>query len=265
MAITINHPKIDWITATTWDASLFKWAVEQLEAHDTGKIIQTKRRQYLGKQSDGLFYGKAEQNGKRHFMIIASGEFAHDAFGVLNEHFHITRLDIQLTIEKPGWYSARNFCDEMRQGQWPGRRRVAGLRENGKGEDTVYIGSRTSDKFIRVYVKHMHYLRFEIELKGEYARHAREMIREGKQNALSAILSTEIMKLPAHPISGNFKEYCTGRADLKSAYKSNPEMAAKMKWLASLLPTIEAMSNDHDYGDTVKIWLREIIDHDRED
>jgi hypothetical protein len=140
-----------------------------------------RRLQYQGVAiGEGIFFGEGEQNGAHNFMVQASGATAHWLMLVLSEEsyqlrplsFHPTRIDIQLTLPIPDY--------RLRGWAWVARakgRRVQHITESGL--DTVYIGSRKGDKFLRIYVKEDLYydkgsfsgqmIRWEYELKGEHA------------------------------------------------------------------------------------------------
>lgn len=260
--IIINKVQIDWITGTTFDAELWRDTVKQLQGHVNESPRPDNRGGYRGSSGESIWYGQGTQQEQEHFMIVASGAGSPAAFPDIASRLKVTRLDIQVTIELPDWYKSRALVDTLRYGKWPGRRRVIPMREDGKGGTTVYIGSPTSDKMIRIYVKGEYYLRYEIQYRRGYAEDAARHCLIGGQNAMSAILATELTKLPPHPVFERFGEFCKG-TQVVAAYKANPEMVARLKWLSTLLPGLQRMANDHDYGDTVRGWFHDIIENSK--
>lgn len=257
--IEINRPRCDWVTATTYEIDVYRRAVRDLLPTVAASPTKQKRMQYNGHKSGHIFYGQGEQEGREHFMIQSSGEMADSDYGYILPEMTCKRVDLQVTCELPLWYKPRSLVDSFRQDVWHGRRRKVGLREDGSGGSTVYVGSRQSDKFIRVYVKGNHYLRFEIELKRSLAENAAKMMLMAPKTAVSGIIAAEIEKLPSHPIIEMFAKYTEGNMEI-STYHANPDMVARMKWLSSLLPTIEKMAMDDTYGHTVTDWLSGIVE-----
>lgn len=134
---------------------------------------------YYGEERGGVFYG-ARHDG---WMVQASGHAA-DAVARLKmaKTARCTRLDLALTI----WFSERQEKIASIVAQEAKTARETGLAHastkiqliDGFGDgDTVYIGSRTSEQFARVYDKeresgkayYVNAWRFEIEYKGDRA------------------------------------------------------------------------------------------------
>jgi hypothetical protein len=88
----------------------------------------------------------------------------------------ISRLDLakDLTGQE---VDLQAIYQQIEQGNYTGTARKYGrITSDGNGE-TIYIGSRTSERFIRIYNKsaeqelnNQHWFRFELETKGEVAR-----------------------------------------------------------------------------------------------
>ena len=255
----LNSPMIDFVTATTNSFRAYRDAAHEIvPAAESGKRGQFL--QYKGDRYNNIFHGQAEQRGRTHYLIQISGADADEHTMTLCESgMRFTRVDVQITCHRPNWYSARELADSLTHGAWPRQRRKIVLIENG-GDDTVYIGSRKSDKYIRIYVKDADYIRFEVELKGERARAAAAQYRDAGENALGGILAHEVRILPQTAIGDVFERACE---QYKSLAVSVPYVEAskirQMQWLASILPAIEKMANDHDYGNRVRGWLTSIL------
>jgi hypothetical protein len=176
----VNQVSIDWLTLTTWHESAYSNLRDFVRSKQSESKPQ-RRLQYRGVVfGDGLFFGEGEQSGSINYMVQASGAAAHwlmlamltEAYDLRPLSFHPTRLDIQLTLLIPDY--------KLAGWEWVARgegRRVQHITQDGL--DTVYIGSRSGDKFLRIYVKEDMYdnmgkfsgqmIRWEYELKGEHA------------------------------------------------------------------------------------------------
>lgn len=255
--LVLNVPMCDYWRGTTWSWDTYvKMVTEVVHAMhgDLGK--PGKFMQYEGNRYAHAFHGQGTQNGRPHYLVQLSGYFADTLYADMVKLKPVTtRVDYQITIDKPGGFVSRETVDMMRNLPWPGRRRKVTLIDGG-GDDTIYIGSRTSDRFIRIYVKHEKYLRFEVEFKSERARRA---VYVASGEGMGGILKSELEKLPDVPIVHEFKKYLQGiPADVRVAVES-PDMARKLAWLRGLLPTIRKMTNDHDHGEMVRGWLEDVL------
>lgn len=260
MEFKVYETTCDYITATTFEGSVYRMAVKGLSGVVEESPKEEKVQQYMGYRLGNMFYGEGVQGDKQHYLIQVSGSPADDAYQLLIDlGMDITRIDLQLTIEKPGWYKARSYVDSMRAGIWRGRVLNCEMYEDGKGNDTVYLGSKHSDKFTRVYVKAQMFLRYELQLRRKYAMDAARQIASGRKNAVRGILQSELAKKPSHPVNAEFRAFLRGAVVDVQAYRTNPDAVSRMRWLSTLLPTITRICNDHDYGQTAREWLKEII------
>ena len=260
----IKTPAIDYWRATTSDYQRYREMIEELIPDKELEREKWFFQQYRGEQVGGVAYGFAEQNGEDSYIIDVSGEAADDKRLILGySDMKLTRLDIQYTIDKPDWWDTIEFYYQMHLGVWPNSKRQVEARIND-GNDTVYIGDRTSNRFIRVYVKESDYVRFEVEFKKELAVKAWRSIRNGGRSVMAGILLSEIQRLPEaalceelvkalHPWSGG------ASIDLKVSRVKTTSIK-RVKWLASLLPTIRRMMNDDDYGEMVTGWFLDMVE-----
>lgn len=179
----VNRAACDWCTLTTSDKYVYNEFVQMVGEHvDWKQTSSQKRLQYSGIGGDGFFYGVGVQNGSPHYMMILSGLLAGQLLPVWaarqSARFcNCTRFDIQITIPKE-WKAretsgigrdilARQREGTSRTGAALSVKMVVSDRDN---DDTVYLGSRTSDRFIRIYDKvseGVAYLRYELEVKGK--------------------------------------------------------------------------------------------------
>lgn len=175
----------DYVTATAKTAEAIgqlkrRFDVQAWHLQQQGFHVKPSRPMGYDGWQVGPWFGGARQDG---FMLRVSGQDAHDlAAWLLGRDVHVTRLDLQATFKaipaRPGWAA---WC-----GEETARRRAAGVQCNwaavrhlnafGKG-DTLTVGSRTSDKYGRLYDKEAESMdasyegcwRYELEYKGCYA------------------------------------------------------------------------------------------------
>lgn len=193
---TIRNCSIDWVTATLpGRASPFAhlaWAemLESLEAPNPTKPDPKPWAWmgYVGMRRPGTAWG-SRQDGS---IIQASGRDAAVTFWQLPQtQVHYSRLDLQVTFwpDPPEADLAAWACDRALQAREKTassrRRRVTLICGNGDG-DTLYIGSRKSEQYGRLYDKgaesHAEYYkgawRAEVEYKNEAATQIAKKIRE---------------------------------------------------------------------------------------
>lgn len=198
----LNQARCDWVTLTTFDHSQqIMGALGSLYLAEDSKRV--KIGGYEGALWEGLFYGTSQQRGKFHFMMRGSGEDAETIFWRTSEiDANCTRLDLQITIDIPAGYESRKLYDALanKDTSWPARVRGVSIIQSGDKLDTIYIGSRTSERFFRIYVKpdvsgNPAYLRFEVEFKKSMARAIRHALIEKTHNH-NSILKSELNRLP---------------------------------------------------------------------
>lgn len=207
--------------------------------------------QYKGWSCEGVFVGVGEQSKSRHMIISASGSesVGLSAWMLKYRSFYCTRMDLQRTIIKPKHAQLRR----IRQRTNTANTTLIESREN----DTLYIGSRTSDLFTRLYEKDLDvmYLRLEFELKGSRSRAAWAGMMHGRTP--SEIYSYYLKKssLPCK-VKSWFREL-----DDSNAFKADREIVLqtakkKLKWLRSLDESIEKAMANHEIGEQVKTLVR---------
>lgn len=159
---------VDWLTCTSADDSVgLAWfEMFQRVAAEPG---EWQNPWYSGKADDNLRWG---YNQKMGYILIASGEAADVVFQqTVPTARKITRIDVQVTVSlyKPN-------CDIAENGYRTNSaspNRKYGLIQNSRNGQTLYVGSRTSAQFGRVYDKGVEsgydepgkLWRYEVELK----------------------------------------------------------------------------------------------------
>lgn len=112
---------------------------------------------------------------------LASWNPIYDAV-VVKRRGNVTRLDMQVTVNEPSRYDAYALYDQLRAGA-----STTTIIEGATGS-TVYVGSRMSDKMLRVYQKvdgeGKKLLRAEFELKRDMAKEVVNQLRAGESLTL---------------------------------------------------------------------------------
>lgn len=150
---SLNEVACDWLTLSTFDKKQGEIMGEYFEFMG---MPQAKIMQYDGRGEGGTFWGKGEQKGFVNYLFQSSGwysntwlsSFLDGEYGLDISKWRCSRFDIQLTLATPKGYNLKGW-------QWVHRnegRRSVNHFESKQG-DTVYLGSRKSQKLVRVYVK----------------------------------------------------------------------------------------------------------------
>lgn len=255
--IVVNKPMVDWLTSTTFEEDVWMRSIKQIATRDPYESKPRNKGGYKGVQEGQVFYGQGTQKDVPHYIITVSGGSSDRVYREIIPGFEVKRIDLQVTVEKPDGYNHRDVVRVLRSGHWNGRRRKVPMREDGDGGSTVYIGSPKSDKLIRLYVKERLFLRFEVQYRRMYARDAARIVLNGGESAISAILASEMDRLPSHHVWDEFRGILDGSQNVIS-YIAEPSKVKRLHWLESLLPALRQMASDHDYGETVRSWLEDI-------
>jgi hypothetical protein len=225
----------------------------------------SRRRQYRGLQAGQVFMGHAVQCDRPHFQLDIAGPMADDAW-----HYGLpgkpTRIDLQVSIPLPAGYSSRDLYDLLDAGDWR-RRRTCRLLQNDDGLDTVYVGSRDSDRLLRIYVKQVtegpegRWLRFEAEFKGDAAVALQPLLtaeNEAYDALFASVLAGELGRLPQPA-----QDYLTavrqalGAGQAFTVPRARGDDASRLRWLRqTVYPVIFEVSRSHEHGYTV---LEEIL------
>lgn len=185
-----------------------------------------------------------------------------------------TRIDVQLTVPLPTRMGRDTFdsfvelaeiaeIHEEKRGQ---RGRKVGGPLYPDGFCTLYIGSRQSTRFYRLYVKEHSggfYLRFEVEYKdksGLAGRIWRDTLRE-PERAVSW-LQGEINTLPDHKLTTPIKSYLMGvPGELMKQGRQVNDPNKTLAWLRKQVsPAMRRLLGNEDTRDAAQIilmdWLK---------
>ena len=258
----IKSALIDWLTLTSFDVGVYDFWSSLLSEQD-GSIREGRVMMYLGAWSGNLFVGEGSQQGQAHYLLRVSGEDADVLAPRLYDlRAHASRIDLQITIELPPGYVAREFADRLREERTDRRRRIT-LIEDGAGSDTVYLGHRSSERYYRIYVKFdalgKPYLRFEVEFKGDVAPVVWRQIQFDASPA--AILASEIEHLgfDSAGVLRRFHAWLGGALHAKPHVVPTSE-GATLRWLYSqVIPVLRRLLNSHDDGPRLRALLEELL------
>ena len=185
---TIIESQVDWLTgAATGDdrgeaLRAFGAELAVAEERDGNKLTRFAVQSYQGQRCGRVAVGAAE--GERTLIQLSGDVAAKNLHAVLPLLDHLTRLDIAVTVRTDGhdstvaenaWDMASWWFNDHPRSAAPWR-----IQHKTKG-DTTYVGSRNSDKFLRVYNKeaecrqtrdrkglerYINCWRYEVEVKG---------------------------------------------------------------------------------------------------
>lgn len=260
--ITVQTVMIDWLTVTSnLKGKYLHWKRKQ------GKGHKQKRMQYEGRVSDkGAFVGRGLQNDEIHYMTQASGEWATEwaarilPAGVSN----CTRLDIQVTIEYDDPHNSSATKDVLKFAGIP----MSVTSISSDSGDTTYIGSRTSQRMMRIYQKGQGLIRFEWEFKGGVAAQYWQFLYDNRETLYSAMAAIWVVETRTWLEA--YRDYILGLAwayDAALIQSSGMTAARAMtirretntqKWLRSAVENVivqMALSHEPDDRD----WLREWV------
>lgn len=249
---------IDWFSATlpaahSLAAPTYKSAFDLMQyiANQGNLAKPATRLGYKGVQCGKLFVGDSEQG----LFILASGSAAVLAYEHLYvTDMHISRIDLQVTQwnchdgDNTGVMAEADAIDYKKHSGRKGNRQIRHISDD-QGGYTLYIGSRSSESFMRLYNK-------DKEAKDEYYKGSWRYEVEMHNTAAT----TTAAYLQAHQgslegaIVATVKAYCRDRglhlqwtADerlnvLRPIPKDEPDDVRSLAWLTSQVrPTVQRL------------------------
>lgn len=190
-SVTIIESQADWLTGAcvTKDRAdaLRAWATDlaHAEEQDGNKLARFAVQSYQGHRCGRVAVAEAE--GGRTLIQLSGDLAAKQLNAVLPLLDHLTRIDLAVTVRTStpdktvadnAWTLASWFFDHHPRSAAPWR-----IQHKTQG-DTTYVGSRNSDKFLRIYDKqaeckkkhdakgldrYENCWRYEVEIKGKPA------------------------------------------------------------------------------------------------
>jgi hypothetical protein len=210
---------------------------------------------------DGVRYGLADQDKRRHGIFEASGVDAHillawfiDTQAEWHEVLYATRIDLQRTRIPPESF---NYGKAYRSIRKP---KQLILGDDG---NTLYIGNRESDSYWRIYDKTDSQVRVEVELKGVQAKRVWSSL-SNRGDAVSAIYDHYLRRSRVPKMLVD--HYLDGRDPLNEdeLVKVVPkDLETTYQWLAKLDGLAHKMANDHDYGSRCRALFKRWAEYGR--
>lgn len=250
--MVLNHPMIDYLTLTTYESELAeKWHEENFIGRE---FEEKKRMQYQGvlvyERGGSWFLGSGEQKGEAHYMMQVSGSAAEIAFHRYKSHIidhsaKPSRIDLQLTIERPeGWSQSNLIMECESKGLKPRVERSGG--EYGELV-TVYTGTRTSGRMNRTYEKESkdgdRYIRFETEYGRDYSLPVAYGLAVGS-DTIQEFLNGEVRRRKAVSM---FEYFFVGEGVKLPKAKKVKATTKTERWLLNVvLPCLVRYKNSHD-------------------
>lgn len=269
----INEARCDYVRLTTFDRTQYEKLARVIDniSHPE-EPEERKFLQYAGCSYSHAFHGQGEQAGYSHWLVQVSGELAEFGLMSLTELADVnavkcTRIDLQVTVPLPADWDLRTHVDKLREGTWPWRRRKVEFYENEGPGGTIYVGSRQSSKFARIYIKFSDSdqwplcLRYEVELKAEIA----DVIF--KTLAVEAVTTGQLLRgeWERLPLIESQSWLAIERALPKDGTpvllpKELPDENKTIRWLIhKVTPTIKRMLNSHEHGYRTYSWLIDLV------
>jgi hypothetical protein len=259
----MSKAALDYLRLATWDITEHTNLLADILKDGAGKWEHGKWLQYHGWKREAFFLGTGYQKKKRHSIVNISGYMADRNYIGLATYgsYYATRIDIQITIPTkeqlnlPLIYaqlSADNHKTSIIQSEL---------------NDTLYLGSRASNVFIRLYEKSLDkmYLRLEFEFKGKVAKGIWQAL-QGKSTVDEIFQHyLEKSKLPDW-----VKKFYFEAQDGETAFAIRQEIAKtdrqKLEWLQSIDASVRQALYNHNIGDEVGIlvmsWANEATNVD---
>jgi len=191
---------IDWLTCTAknGERSLALERVSDMHIADLGPTDEKPVNQswlgFDGYKCKGLFFGRREHD----VMLCLSGNLSHDLGRVAIEaSTNVSRLDLQVTLYTEGEevQLARDTWMHLKKvPKGNGRPRTFSMVIGHPVGQTLYVNSRASDNFGRIYDKGIEsklapagmLWRYEVEFKREVARHEAHELAPSQQLSIDA-------------------------------------------------------------------------------
>ena len=244
---------IDYLRLASWEFNAYVEIMPMLMEAWPKDWIRGKWLQYMGWRKEGIFIGRGMQGNKAHTILNISGSLAQDWYtSFLPLHgWYCTRIDLQRTIETP--LSSDERLALVRDDCLTPNTTLIESEEN----DTLYLGSRTSDKFTRLYEKILDkkYLRLEFELKGFRSRATWDALATGEITDKIFSFYLERSALPER-IKFEYAKPGETATDNVMRLQMEKEEEKTLKWIESLDDSMAKNMASHAIGEQVKIIVR---------
>lgn len=278
----VGSPAVDYLTVGTWDRAEWQLLRGLVAGASDGGLKDSSWMQYQGEteQSGHYFAGAATQGGRDHYIVRTSGARAHEFAKLTQEargafpRAKATRCDVQISV-LPSSASLRLgdlgvMLEKRELGAFRGERarwRKIKTVRGDDGLDTIYIGSRESGRFLRIYAKEIAdrvYIRFEVEFKAELAIKAWAAMLNDGERGLGELLAGEFDMLPAGfcdalpTVATALHDFDSQRLQLVAGV---PTWERQLKWIRKQVhPTLEKLLSSPARDDLRDI-LKDLLDN----
>lgn len=268
----IERPAVDWLTLTTYDMKSAIKADSVVSSLVGDEVVWDREIDgYVGKEGKGFFLGEGIQRERKHFMVRLWGDLADRyMFHVERPDLDCTKIDLQLTLP---WIKGNPFQSfyeavplmaayEKEKGQ-----RARGLKPllSPDGWCTFYVGSKSSQRFYRIYMKGEWddlYIRFEVVYKSKKGLGGK--VYQGvidDPSSMTTYLAGEVRTLPYVGIVAPFADY------LKSIFgkplpqgRNMPTVDTTLNWLVrQVTPAFKRMLGNEDTRFTASVILYDLV------
>lgn len=246
------NAQLDYLRLATWNTAHYAYMAAEIMRVWTVDYRPGKWQQYTGHRAKQFFIGSGLQDKRQHHVVHASGSLAERMKKSFMQFdgLYGTRVDLQITILKPSWVDLAKLHKNM------GKKLTTLL--SSKENSTLYIGSRESDKFARLYEKPMGgrmFLRLEFELKSRMAAGAWNAILAGE--SVGSIYKRLLIKSKLPDAFKALFEIADDTAtDTALRAEIEHDNQKILKWIMSLDAAMLRHANNHEIGDQVKKILR---------
>ncbi len=265
---------LDYLSVTSFNEEDFRHWLDEIQLHHGALYPErgVKRNNYTGMfwKSDAgtVFCGSGVQDKRDHYFLSVSGKLAETALLWSFRTGRSSRIDIQVTLPLPKDFSPRNFkdvLDAVEPERWPNQRKpYLELFENPIGGG-VYIGSRSSDRYQRWYIKvaddGSRWLRFETQWRSRRAWQVWGRISTGEA-CIAPILKAEFDRLPNEIRLRDdlepFTNFFTGHDSLPT--KGGHIKGNRWRWLQDqVTPALYDALRDPDISEKVYDHFRRLL------
>lgn len=244
---------IDYLRLASWEFNAYVEIMPFLMESWPKDWRRGKWLQYVGWRKESIFIGRGMQGNKAHTIMNISGHLAqtwYETFLRL-DGWYCTRIDLQRTIKSP--LSEDESLSIIRDDSGGKQLTLIESEEN----DTLYLGSRTSDKFTRLYEKILDqtYLRLEFELKGFRSRATWDALKQGESTDKIFCFYLERSALPERI---KFEYDRPGDKATEKVMRLQMEKDDKntLNWIIALDNSMCKNMASHSIGEQVKVIVR---------
>jgi DNA relaxase NicK len=204
---------------------------------------------YQGHKVRSVAWGQREDGS----MLQASSWYAEKLFADKPRHTNVTRLDIAATFwlhtDQPGHAQQLAEVYQSARCEHKGRKPSARLITTFGQGDTLYIGSRASERMLRVYDKYResgendeyrNAWRYEMEYKGDTALRVARWLWSGSADP-DTLLDVILGELSDYGIAPNINGHSARRVD-NPIKPDEPIAERRLRWLrVNVNPSIDKL------------------------